>query len=810
MRENPSIVKVDLHCHSWASDRPALWLMQRLGCPESFISPQHVRDIALHRGMDFFALTDHNTIEGAKEVAHLDNVIVGNEVTTYFPNDVKIHVLTWGLTQQQFDEIQLVRENIYDFVDYLNHNNIVHSCAHPLHKVNGKLTWDHFEILMLLFKRFETLNGTRLHRLNKVVERVLTSLTPEDIDTLADKHNIKPIGDKPWLKQFTAGSDDHSGLFVGTVYTEIEVEERTVEGVLDGIRRGYTKPCGLSGGCLTLSHQVNSIAYQYYRSKIGPGSQELLHVLGRIFERRPAAGAPKSGFRKAVRKVLGFFRKPKGTGIHLIEEIREAILNNKSMKSLFQDGIMTREEYNQNVFDLSADILDEMLERVCQKPKLLPYFIFMAPVVSASYIMCMKNLHGEKDLIAKADEWLGDDRERKVAWFTDSIVNMDGVSKTCRMFARAAEDRGKDLTLIACAPDGLDAPGKVKNFTPLRPFSLPGYEKVTLYLPSFLRVLKYVEDQDFDSIVVSTPGPMGLIGLLCGKLMKIPVNGIYHTDLPRIGLRVSGDPMFGEAALSLTRTFYGSVDAIFSPSRWYVEDLGNMGLDESKCRILERWVDTDDFSPAKADDQYWQGDDAAVKLLFVGRISEDKNLDLLIRLYEELAPKYDDFSINVVGDGPYFETLRRKTARLDRFNMAGSRFKDELQQAYASSDLFVHPGLLDTFGNVVIEAQASGLPCVVMNEGGPQELIDKGVTGFVASSENDFIARVESLLKDRAKLREMGEAAVAYAAQRFDEERIFSEFWKDVTGKWDSNGKKHAFKFEHERKEDTRVISLSA
>ncbi len=808
MCENPSIVRIDLHCHSWASDRPSLWLMQRIGCPESYVSPKHVREIAMHRGMEFVCLTDHNTIEGAKEIAHLDNVIVGNEITTYFPNDVKIHILTWGLTQKQFDEIQEVRESIYDLVDYLNENNIVHACAHPLHKVNGKLKWNHFEQLILLFKHFESLNGTRLHRLNKAVESVLKSLTPELINELSHKHGIKPVGDKPWVKHFTAGSDDHSGLFVGTVYTEVVVDEVSVKGVLDGIRKGNTRTCGLSGGCLTLAHQVNSIAYQYYRSKIGPGAHELLNVLGRIFERRPMSGPGQSRFRKTIRRVLGFFRKPQGTGIHLIEEIREVIINNKSMKALFQDGIMTREEFNENVFDLSSDILDEMLSRVCQKPKLIPYFIFLAPVLTASYLMCIKNLHDEKDLIERAEDWLGDPREPKVAWFTDSIVNMDGVSKTCRMFSNAAHARGKNLTLLACAPDEIEVEAKVKNFTPLRPVALPGYEKVTLFVPSLLKVLKYVEDQDFDSIVVSTPGPMGLIGLLCGKLMQIPVHGVYHTDLPRIALRVSGDPMFGEAALSLTRTFYGAVDSVLSPSKWYIDDLGNMGLDESRCRIMERWIDTNDFSPVKHEDDYWPTSDQ-LHLLFVGRISEDKNLDLLLKLYHALEPKHDSFVIHVVGDGPYFETMQRKTAKLERFNMVGPKFKEELQTAYASSDLFIHPGLLDTFGNVVVEAQASGLPCVVMNEGGPQELIENGKTGLVASTEDDFIAKIESLIADPQRLQEMGETAAVYAAQRFSEERIFSNFWKDVTDKIEDNGGRSNFKFEHAKQED-KVVKLTA
>ena len=808
MRENPSIVRIDLHCHSWASDRPSLWLMQRLGCPESFVSPAHVRDIAMHRGMDFVCLTDHNTIEGAKEITHHENVIIGNEVTTYFPNDVKIHILTWGLTQKQFDEIQVVREDIYELVDYLNQNDVAHACAHPLHKVNGKLNWEHFEKLILLFKHFESLNGTRLHRLNKAVENVLKGLTPEIITELSEKHGIKPVGEKPWIKRFIAGSDDHSALFVGTVYTEVEVDEISVKGVLDGIRKGNTRCCGLSGGCLTLSHQVNSIAYQYYRSKIGPGAHELLSVLGRIFERRPVAGLGQSRFRKTIRKVLGFFRKPQGTGIHLIEEIREVILNNKSMKFLFQDGIVTREEFNENVFDLSSDILDEMLSRVCQKPKLIPYFIFLAPVLTASYLMCIKNLHNEKDLIERAEQWLGVPREPKVAWFTDSIVNMDGVSKTCRMFSGAAHVREKDLTLIACAPEEIEIEAKVKNFKPLRPVALPGYEKVTLYVPSLLKVLKYVEDQDFDSIVVSTPGPMGLVGLLCGKLMQIPVHGVYHTDLPRIALRVSGDPMFGEAALSLTRSFYSAVDSIFSPSRWYIDDLGNMGVDESRCRIMERWIDADDFSPKKRDASFWEAQEP-IKLLFVGRISEDKNLDLLIRLYNALESKHDSFVIHVIGDGPYFDAMRRKTARLERFHLVGPKFKEDLQTAYASSDLFIHPGLLDTFGNVVIEAQASGLPCVVMNEGGPQELITNGKTGLVASTEEDFIAKVESLIAKPQRIREMGETAAAYAAQRFSEERIFQNFWKDVTDKHEDDGSRPTFQFDH-AKQDEKVVKLPA
>ena len=262
------IAKIDLHCHSWASNRPSMWLMQRLGCPECYTSPEHVWDIATQRGMHFITITDHNTITGVQEIAQThNNVIIGEEVTTYFPGDVKVHVVCLDITEAQHREIQDVRENIYEFVACLNRNNILHYCAHPLVKINARLKWEHFEQLLLLFKRFETINGTRLSRLNSITEKVITSLTEQDIEILANKHNLAPVGERPWEKYLTGGTDDHCGIFIGTCYTEVEVPALTKQALLDSIRNGKTSPRGSTEGCLTLSHQVNSIAYQYYKKQ---------------------------------------------------------------------------------------------------------------------------------------------------------------------------------------------------------------------------------------------------------------------------------------------------------------------------------------------------------------------------------------------------------------------------------------------------------------------------------------------------------------------------------------------------------------
>ena len=465
---------------------------------------------------------------------------------------------------------------------------------------------------------------------------------------------------------------------------------------------------------------------------------------------------------------------------------------------------MTREEYNTHVFNLSSEVFDQMIINVSEKPQLLHYFILLAPTVLASYMMVCQNLHSERDIIEDAEHYLGIVRKPKVAWFTDSFANMDGVSKTCRMFMDASRKRDKDLTIITSHSEELEG-ANVINFQPIREFPTPGYEKVKLYIPSILKVFHYIEQQDFDSIVVSTPGPIGLIGLLCAKLMHLPVHGIYHTDLPRIALQVSNDAMFGKLALVITRMFYTHTDHVMSPSKWYQEDICNLGIPLERTSIMERWIDTNTFNPGLRDENYWNNK-ADCNLLFVGRISKDKNLDLLIELYENLAPQYHNFVIHCVGDGPYLKEMQRKTASMPRFIMTGAKFKDDLAAAYASSDMFVYPGLLDTFGNVIVEAQASGLPCVVMNEGGPQELIQAQKTGFVARTNMEFINAAEELINNRQQRKEMGRCAAEYAGLRFAEEAIFTKFWQTVTSPMPEDIANHEFRFSFNRKHESHVV----
>lgn len=113
-------MRIDLHVHSKHSRRPSQWILKKIGCPESFTEPLQIYRIAKSRGMSHVTITDHNSISGALEIAHLSDTFVSEEITTYFPeNGCKIHVLVLDIDERRHEDIQKLRSNIYELADYL-------------------------------------------------------------------------------------------------------------------------------------------------------------------------------------------------------------------------------------------------------------------------------------------------------------------------------------------------------------------------------------------------------------------------------------------------------------------------------------------------------------------------------------------------------------------------------------------------------------------------------------------------------------------------------------------------------------------
>ena len=150
------MLRVDLQVHSRFSDRPPEWILRRVGMPLSYTEPTTLYQKLHASGMTFKTITDHNRIDGVRLIAHHPDVFISEEVTALFPDGCKLHILVWDITEAQHDEIQPLRANIFELVSYLRSQEIPHGVAHPLININKLLTVEHIEMMVLLFKCFQS------------------------------------------------------------------------------------------------------------------------------------------------------------------------------------------------------------------------------------------------------------------------------------------------------------------------------------------------------------------------------------------------------------------------------------------------------------------------------------------------------------------------------------------------------------------------------------------------------------------------------------------------------------------------------
>ena len=327
---------------------------------------------------------------------------------------------------------------------------------------------------------------------------------------------------------------------------------------------------------------------------------------------------------------------------------------------------------------------------------------------------------------------------------TDTLEDVNGVARTIRTMAAAGRRQGADLTILTSRPD-LALEEGVKNFSPIGVFTIPEYELQKLSFPPILEVLDHVMRRGYTELILSTPGPMGLTGLLAAKLLGLRVSAIYHTDFPQYARFLSeDDPLMEGIAWNYMHWFYSQMDRVYVNSQKYFDRWVERGLAREKLSLLPRGLDTDAFDLAFRDEKFWKKRGAKGKVvLYVGRISKEKELDFLAQVAERMDSA-DGTTFAFVGDGPFLTELRK---RLPKGIFTGALHGTELSRAYASADLFVFPSTTDTYGNVVIEALASGLPVLVSDQGGPRELLrdpDDGavIAGGVAEWGKAVAARL--------------------------------------------------------------------
>lgn len=384
-------------------------------------------------------------------------------------------------------------------------------------------------------------------------------------------------------------------------------------------------------------------------------------------------------------------------------------------------------------------------------------------------------------------------RSLRVCLVTDTLGDVNGVSRFIRTIGTHAAHTGRDLHIITSTRFDCPSEPFIHNIAPRLARPMPGYPNLDIVIPRASALNRCLAHLAPDVIHISTPGPVGSLGRRHALRHNIPLVATYHTDFPAYIAHLFGDDALTWVTTRFMRRFYAPFHRIFTRSHQYRAALRTLGVEADAIIPLAAGIDTEAFSPNFTDPsgKCWHSCPGvrprALKVLSVGRISIEKNLPLLVRLWPRVVASCSartiDVQLLIVGDGPYRATMAAQLAQAapaDSFVFLGFRHAQELSTIYASSDLFVFPSTTDTLGQVALEAQASGLPVLVSDQGGPREYVDHECNGLIlpvrAGAERMWADALVSLAIDAPRRIAMSRAAAAKVAP-LSIRHTLDQFW---------------------------------
>ncbi len=361
---------------------------------------------------------------------------------------------------------------------------------------------------------------------------------------------------------------------------------------------------------------------------------------------------------------------------------------------------------------------------------------------------------------------------KRVALFAEAFLpKVDGVSKTAYLTLNYLKQTGREVIVFApdIAPHSIDG----TQVVPLPSLGLPQAPETRIAIPH-PTINQYLDDFQPDLIHLFSPALMSVSGMTAGRQRQIPVIANYQTDLPGYA-NAYGLPIFSQIMRDWLRYIHNGCHLTLAPSRWTLRELQTWGF-----RRLRRWgrgVNSNRFHPRHARAE-WRArllngrPPDSLLCIYVGRLAAEKRVDLLLE-----TARTPGIALTIIGDGAMRAELEQLFDGTDT-HFTGYLYGDELAHAFASADAFMFTGGHETFGQVVQEAMASGLPPIIINQGGITDLVSDGVNGFHCPPDPHAFAQAARRLLEDETLRR----AMSAEARRMAEARPWEVLMEELEG----------------------------
>ncbi len=765
------VSRVDMHCHSTASQISKLGVQRAVGLPECATPPDEVYELAKRRGMDFVTITDHDTIDGVIQIADRPDVFVSEELTTSFRGEpaMAVHVLCYDVTPDDHDWLQANANDVELCAAYMYEREIACALAHPYYAVDRPLTARHRRRLAELFGVWEVRNGSRARELNRPAAMYVA--TRETIG----------IG----------GSDDHAGIDIGRTYTE-SPSAATPREFLAHMRAGRVRARGAQGSAAKWAHSAIVLAarsLEHDRTRADdraredscPGAGQIPPPPDPARTRtRPDTTTTRPDPQRVmtmVRRLLreGDARQGAAGGAHG-QDGRVGAVSPEDARCLLRAWLAAVELDHLDVPGLIAYMQEDgfghsdLYRRACRlhERKLRGAVelalraasgeaevvaaaegLFEGCIAAIPYAPATAFLASEQTKLARlgldglgrlggfgGGATAGDDGERpRVAILADGIGSTHGVTRTIEEI-RSRGVSGYEIEVVGTDPE-VDL-----RLSAVAEIDVPYYPGLQIGVPSLPAAVQTLADGAFDAIHVCSPGPVGVAGALLARALGLPLIGSYHTELTAYANLRSGRPELAGAMALAVGTFYRACDIVLSPSLASDEALREIGMPAERIMRWDRGVDTSRFDPSLREESLLggeSGDEHRINVMYSGRITREKGAELLAEAFVAAHDREPRLHLVLAGGGPEQERLRERVGEAHT-TFLGWLSGIELARAYANADMFLFPSQTDTFGQVILEAQASGLPVIAVAEGGPLSLIEHRVNGLLCEPDPDALA----------------------------------------------------------------------
>jgi glycosyltransferase involved in cell wall biosynthesis len=638
-------------------------------------------------------------------------------------------------------------------------------------------------------------NGTRAEEQNEALKAILSSLRPEDMEKLGDRHGMRCPDRQPWLKNLAGGSDDHSLLYVACRYTEVP-QAKGLDDFFLGLEKGNARVGGVPSDPEYLAHSVYSIAYQYYRHRLGLRHTGRGGPLLKFMDRSLLADGGEK--QTLVSRLARFYPKLglqgfknlalQSAGNLFQREILRMLLHDpqlkETLKSDAKEPALCRNQWfafvkgaaNQSLFQFRGQIFQD------DEPAARGILPFLTSIVSAgalgmlagpyigAFAHAAADRRSSRRVLARLFPSLrGNGRARSIGCFYDTPEGMLRSLFSCREKVLGCAWADSPWTGITCHDQNVASERGVKVFRPVGRFVLGPAPVPPFPMPSFLDLLKYCYDSNFTCIHSFTPGPMGLAALGIARILRLPIRATIHGALSCIAQGFAGDPSAEAHFWKYASWYYGRMEQINVPSRWAARELSRRGVPEDKMRVFSPPVNLERFNPAKRNGYLEKRFSltGGIYLFYAGWIANESDVHLLQEVFTRLSQTLREVRLICAREGPERPELRKNLTGAPLF-FTGTLEEEDLALLLASCDVFVSPGTTDLAGDLVLRAQASGLPAVVTDAGCFREHIIPGKTGLIAKAGDvsSLFLAVEALIKDPLLRQGMGRAA-----RRFMEER---------------------------------------